>query len=35
MLWRGRIIHEGFALIGGVSEIMLVETYRKPEKKEE
>jgi FKBP-type peptidyl-prolyl cis-trans isomerase SlyD len=34
MLWRGRIIHEGFELIKGISEIVLVETYKKPEKKE-
>src|SRR5208283_3617337 len=35
LLWRGRIIHEGFELIEGISEITLVETYKKPEKKEE
>jgi FKBP-type peptidyl-prolyl cis-trans isomerase SlyD len=35
LLWRGRIIHEGFELIKGISEIVLVETYKKPEKKEE
>ncbi len=35
MLWRGRIIHEGFEQIQGISEIVLVETYKKPEKKEE
>jgi len=35
LLWRGRIIHEGFELVGGLSEIILVETFRKPEKKEE
>jgi FKBP-type peptidyl-prolyl cis-trans isomerase SlyD len=35
LLWRGRIIHEGFELIRGISEIVLVETFRKPEKKEE
>jgi len=35
LLWRGRIIHEGFELISGISEIVLVETYKKPEKKEE
>ena len=34
LLWRGRIIHEGFELIKGISEITLVETYKKPEKKE-
>jgi FKBP-type peptidyl-prolyl cis-trans isomerase SlyD len=35
LLWRGRIIHEGFELIKGITEIELVETFRKPEKKEE
>jgi FKBP-type peptidyl-prolyl cis-trans isomerase SlyD len=35
LLWRGRIIHEGFELIKGISEIVLVESFRKPEKKEE
>ncbi len=35
LLWRGRIIHEGFELINGISEIVLVETFKKPEKKEE
>jgi len=35
LLWRGRIIHEGFETVKGVSEITLVETYKKPEKKEE
>ena len=35
MLWRGRIIHEGFEQIQGISEIVLVESYKKPEKKEE
>ncbi|MEI7649605.1 MAG: peptidylprolyl isomerase [Methanomicrobiales archaeon] len=35
MLWRGRIIHEGFEQIKGISEIVLVESYKKPEKKEE
>jgi FKBP-type peptidyl-prolyl cis-trans isomerase SlyD len=34
LLWRGRIIHEGFELIEGISEITLVETYQKPEKTE-
>jgi FKBP-type peptidyl-prolyl cis-trans isomerase SlyD len=34
MLWRGRIIHEGFEQIEGISEIVLVESYKKPEKKE-
>lgn len=35
LLWRGRIIHEGFELIGDISEIILVETFMRPEKKEE
>jgi len=35
LLWRGRIIHEGFEFIEGISEITLVETFKKPEKKEE
>jgi FKBP-type peptidyl-prolyl cis-trans isomerase SlyD len=35
LLWRGRIIHEGFELISDISEIVLVETFRRPEKKEE
>jgi FKBP-type peptidyl-prolyl cis-trans isomerase SlyD len=35
LLWRGRIIHEGFELISGISEIILVETFRRPEKKEQ
>jgi FKBP-type peptidyl-prolyl cis-trans isomerase SlyD len=35
LLWRGRIIHEAFELIKGISEIVLVETFTKPEKKEE
>jgi FKBP-type peptidyl-prolyl cis-trans isomerase SlyD len=35
LLWRGRIIHEGFELINGLGEIVLVETFKKPEKKEE
>jgi FKBP-type peptidyl-prolyl cis-trans isomerase SlyD len=35
LLWRGRIIHEGFELVRGLSEIILVETFKKPEKKEE
>ena len=35
LLWRGRIIHESFELVNGISEIVLVETFRKPEKKEE
>jgi FKBP-type peptidyl-prolyl cis-trans isomerase SlyD len=35
LLWRGRIIHEGFELVKGIDEIMLTETYKRPEKKEE
>jgi FKBP-type peptidyl-prolyl cis-trans isomerase SlyD len=35
LLWRGRIIHEGFDLIKGISEIVLVESFKRPEKKEE
>jgi FKBP-type peptidyl-prolyl cis-trans isomerase SlyD len=35
LLWRGRIIHEGFELIKGLTEITLVETFKRPEKKEE
>jgi FKBP-type peptidyl-prolyl cis-trans isomerase SlyD len=35
LLWRGRIIHEGFEYIKGISEIVLVESFKKPEKKEE
>ena len=35
LLWRGRILHEGFELIKGLDEIILVETFKRPEKKEE
>ncbi|HXX55641.1 MAG TPA: peptidylprolyl isomerase [Methanoregula sp.] len=35
LLWRGRIIHEGFELIKGISEIVMVERFLWPEKKEE
>jgi FKBP-type peptidyl-prolyl cis-trans isomerase SlyD len=35
LLWRGRIIHEGFELIKDLSEITLVETFKRPEIKEE
>jgi FKBP-type peptidyl-prolyl cis-trans isomerase SlyD len=35
LLWRGRIIHESFELIKGITEITLVETFKRPEKKEE
>ena len=34
LLWRSRIIHEGFEHIPGISEITLVETFRRPEKVE-
>jgi FKBP-type peptidyl-prolyl cis-trans isomerase SlyD len=35
LIWHGRIIHEGFETVDGISEINLLETYKKPEKKEE
>ena len=35
LLWRSRIIHEGFESIRGISEIILVETFKRPEKKAE
>ncbi|MFA5331824.1 MAG: peptidylprolyl isomerase [Methanoregula sp.] len=35
LLWHARIIHECFELINGISEISLVETFKKPEKKDE
>ena len=35
LLWRGRIIHEGFELIKGIDEIILVETFKRPAQKEE
>lgn len=35
LLWRSRIIHEGFESITGISEITLVETFKRPEKKAE
>jgi FKBP-type peptidyl-prolyl cis-trans isomerase SlyD len=35
LLWRGRIIHEGFELIKEITEITMVETFKRPEKKEE
>jgi FKBP-type peptidyl-prolyl cis-trans isomerase SlyD len=35
LLWRSRIIHEGFELIKDITEITLVETFKRPEKKEE
>ena len=34
LLWRGRILHEGFELVSGINEIVLVETFKKPEKKD-
>ena len=30
LLWRGRILHEGFELIKGLNEIILVETFKRP-----
>jgi FKBP-type peptidyl-prolyl cis-trans isomerase SlyD len=35
LLWRGRIIHEGFENIKGIEEISLVETFKKPGNEEE
>ena len=35
LLWRGRIIHESFEMIKGIDEIILVESFKRPEKKEE
>jgi FKBP-type peptidyl-prolyl cis-trans isomerase SlyD len=35
VIWRGRIIHEAFELIAGIAEIVFVESYKRPEKKEE
>ena len=34
LIWRGRILLEGFELIPGINEITLVETYKRPEKTE-
>jgi FKBP-type peptidyl-prolyl cis-trans isomerase SlyD len=34
LLWRGRIIHEGFELVKGIDEITLTETFRRPEKED-
>ncbi|MCX6696398.1 MAG: peptidylprolyl isomerase [Methanoregula sp.] len=34
LIWRGRILLEGFELIPGINEITLVETYKRPEKME-
>jgi FKBP-type peptidyl-prolyl cis-trans isomerase SlyD len=35
VLWRSRIIHEAFEYIPDITEITLVETFKRPEKKEE
>lgn len=35
LLWRGRIIHEAFEFTTEISEIVLVESFKRPEKKEE
>jgi FKBP-type peptidyl-prolyl cis-trans isomerase SlyD len=35
LLWRGRILHEAFEQIKGISEIVLVESFKKPETKSE
>ncbi|MGA7627195.1 MAG: peptidylprolyl isomerase, partial [Methanoregula sp.] len=35
LLWHGRILHEGFETIADIAEITLVETYKRPEKKED
>jgi hypothetical protein len=35
LLWCGGIIHEGFELFKEISEIFLVEVFKRPEKKEE
>ncbi len=35
LLWRGRILHEAFEQIKGISEIVLVESFKKPEAKTE
>jgi FKBP-type peptidyl-prolyl cis-trans isomerase SlyD len=35
VLWRSRIIHEAFEYIPDIGEITLVETFKRPEKKEE
>lgn len=35
VLWRSRIIHESFEFIPDINEITLVETFKRPEKKEE
>ncbi|NMB78745.1 MAG: peptidylprolyl isomerase [Methanomicrobiales archaeon] len=34
LLWRGRIIHEAFEFTKGIDEIVLVESFKRPEKKE-
>jgi len=35
LLWRGRIIHEAFEYTTEISEIVLLESFKRPEKKEE
>jgi FKBP-type peptidyl-prolyl cis-trans isomerase SlyD len=35
LLWRGRIIHEAFEFTKDINEIVLVESFKRPEKKEE
>ncbi|HTY14573.1 MAG TPA: FKBP-type peptidyl-prolyl cis-trans isomerase [Methanoregulaceae archaeon] len=35
VLWRSRIIHESFEYIPDINEITLVETFKRPEKKDE
>jgi len=34
LLWRSRVIHDAFELIPGIDEIILVETFKRPEKTE-
>ncbi|MCU0633013.1 MAG: peptidylprolyl isomerase [Methanolinea sp.] len=34
LMWRSRVIHEGFEHIPGINEITLVETFKRPEKGE-
>jgi len=34
LLWRSRVIHEGFEHIPGIDEIILVESFKRPEKGE-
>lgn len=35
VLWRSRVIHESFEFITEIEEITLVETFKRPEKKDE